>query len=1165
MIKHFLLMSALTHAALLFGFNSLKVAANELQPQFNQHPGFVENLGQLKRTDGKNAEEVVFYGNLPGGNIFFTKSAVVYDFVHLESAAETANRSNKSSLAIPLNRLNVPTETRKHYRVDMQFEGTSEDVVISGFNPTGGKNNYYFGNNPSQWVTDARLYNGVRYAGIYPGIDLVIYFKQDGSGIKYDFEIKEGANPSLIQYSYKGATSLRLNDSGEIIAETPEGTIREDAPYTYQLHGNKKTTIASSFVLNKGVIGFNINEFDRGRKLIIDPSVLVWSTYFGGNGADERSMHLVTDPSGDVVMTGRTLSTDFPVSPGASQTTFGGGSQRDGFIAKFNAAGNRLWCTYAGGSGIDEIRSCDTDASGNIFVIGTTGSANLPVLNPGGGAFFQATNLAIISNPNNITVILGKYSPTGQMIWSTYFGGSVGENGIDIWVDGNNEVIVSGNSGSPDFPVTPGAAQTQYGGPLTGTVFGDVFLAKFGNNGARQWATYLGGPLDELGYSVTADNNGEIFLSGQTKGNFPVTPGAFQTTYGGGDQDMLVARFSSTGVKNWVSYYGGTGVEQGTDILFHDNFVYIGGYSSANMPGPSAGVAQPNSGGGLGDGVLAKWSPNAGPNQVIWRTFTGGSGDDGIDEVTLNPSGNIVTGGWSSSTNYPVTPNAFQTAHGGGYDGHVTTFDADGQRLCATYFGGSFQTDNVYALTVVANGDVVISGNTGSTTAQGFPITPGAFQPTKSNGLDSYLARISEIPDAPDANFTANPNAGCSTPLVVNFTNTSVSNNTCYSNTTWQWSFPGGNPSSSNVETPPAVTYNNTGTFTASLKVTNASGSDSTTQTITITIGETVNAGPDKFLCLGDSVLLTATGAANYSWSPAAGLSGTTGASVFAKPLVTTSYVVTGSGGSCPPTTDTVLVTVADSLPDPKIAGSSYCPGKPINPLQVTNAADYDVTWYTDEALTNQVGTGEFYTPTGPGSWYVIMKQSGCESNVASFTILEQTIETKIEANVSNAVKPFDLIAENKSVNAVNCSWFLNDEPFDYTAGSVYTIEEPGDYELKLICKNASGCEDVDSLLFTVIDDKVELIIPNVFTPDNDAQNDLFAFSTSGIKDLSGRIFNRWGKEVYSWEGILNYWDGTINGNEATDGVYFYVVEATDIFDKKLSEKGTVTLIRGGK
>jgi gliding motility-associated-like protein len=88
------------------------------------------------------------------------------------------------------------------------------------------------------------------------------------------------------------------------------------------------------------------------------------------------------------------------------------------------------------------------------------------------------------------------------------------------------------------------------------------------------------------------------------------------------------------------------------------------------------------------------------------------------------------------------------------------------------------------------------------------------------------------------------------------------------------------------------------------------------------------------------------------------------------------------------------------------------------------------------------------------------------------------------------------------------------------------------------------------------------LEIPNVFTPNGDNVNDLFSFNAQGIKQMAGRIFNRWGKIVYEWEGLQAYWDGKINEKEAPAGTYFYVVDTTDIFDESKQTKGTVTLVR---
>lgn len=270
-----------------------------------------------------------------------------------------------------------------------------------------------------------------------------------------------------------------------------------------------------------------------------------------------------------------------------------------------------------------------------------------------------------------------------------------------------------------------------------------------------------------------------------------------------------------------------------------------------------------------------------------------------------------------------------------------------------------------------------------------------------------------------------------------------------------------------------------------------------------------------------------------------------------------------GSGTCSDSITKTITVI---SLPVPEFSQEiiTYCVGENTEEIIVTNAGGLTTNWYADPAYTDLVNTGTSYSPPSNQSqmYYVTFTQEACVSDPGTFMVEVYFIEAILEADADNEISPFDLIAFNQSANAETCVWFLNDEPFDYNAGETYTIDEAGEYTLKLVCTNAQGCESADEITFTVIDNNVELVIPNVFTPNGDGNNDLFTFKANGIKTMAGKIFNRWGKIVYEWEGVQSYWDGTINNSDAPAGVYFYIVETTDIFNIAKENKGTVTLVR---
>jgi gliding motility-associated-like protein len=263
--------------------------------------------------------------------------------------------------------------------------------------------------------------------------------------------------------------------------------------------------------------------------------------------------------------------------------------------------------------------------------------------------------------------------------------------------------------------------------------------------------------------------------------------------------------------------------------------------------------------------------------------------------------------------------------------------------------------------------------------------------------------------------------------------------------------------------------------------------------------------------------------------------------------------------------TQTINVIV---LPDPQLSSNSgdYCPDEELETIEVLNAGTFTALWYDDEALTNEINEGATYTPntTENINIYVTLNQAGCVSETAVYNLVIHPIETIIEADVDTALAPFDLVAFNESTNAETCQWYLDGVAIDTISGLVFavTLEEPGEYVLKLVCENEQGCKDSTEKTIVVFTDKVELVIPNVFTPNGDNVNDIFTFQVSGIKTMAGKIFNRWGQLVYEWDGLQAFWDGTVNDKDAPAGVYYYIVETVDIFDEAKDNKGTVTLIR---
>src|SRR5450755_2440785 len=164
-------------------------------------------------------------------------------------------------------------------------------------------------------------YGKVKYEGIYPGIDLVYYGNQ--RQLEYDFIVAPGADPRRITFDVRGAKRIRHNGMGELVLNMGENEIRWHKPVAYQEKDGERQLIATHYVItDANRVGFEVGKYDAHWPLCIDP--LIYSTYLGGSGND-WGLGIAVDNLGNAYVTGSTASTDFPVTPGAFQTTYGGG------------------------------------------------------------------------------------------------------------------------------------------------------------------------------------------------------------------------------------------------------------------------------------------------------------------------------------------------------------------------------------------------------------------------------------------------------------------------------------------------------------------------------------------------------------------------------------------------------------------------------------------------------------------------------------------------------------------------------------------------------------------------------------------------------------------------------------------------------------------------
>lgn len=380
--------------------------------------------------------------------------------------------------------------------------------------------------------------------------------------------------------------------------------------------------------------------------------------------------------------------------------------------------------TYLGGSSNDLGFGIAVDSAGNAYITGGTTSADFPVTP---GAFDT-----VKTGFPEFDVFVTKMNATGTaLIYSTYFGGSNREIGNDIALDAAGNAYVTGLTDSPDIPITPGAFRTT----IVGSDETDAFAFKLNATGtALDYSTYLG-PV--LGTGIVVDSAGNAFITGQANGDYPTTPGAFQTVTGG-SSDCFVTKLNSTGTALIFStFLGGTGFDSATDIAIDSGGnAYVTGLADAGFPvTPGAFQTIFN---GLPDGFVTKL--NSTGTALVYSTYLGGSGTDFSNGIAVNAAGNAYVTGVTGSSNFPTTPGAFQTLKAAGEDAFVTELSTTGNSLVySTYLGGD-ANDVGFDIAVDASGSATLTGQTASTD---FPTTADALQSAFAGGNgDAFITRL---------------------------------------------------------------------------------------------------------------------------------------------------------------------------------------------------------------------------------------------------------------------------------------------------------------------------------------------------------------------------------------------------------------------------------------
>ncbi len=681
-----------------------KASSATLKPAPKNENRILESYGKLplsfEANQGQADAQVRFLSRGSGYTLFLTGDEAVFSLRGRKVDGE----------ALPASPRLKPTVVARADVVRMRLVKANPAATVTGEEELRGKSNYFIGNDPKKWRSNVPTYAKVRYERIYSGVDLVYYGNQ--RQLEYDFIVAPGADPHRIQFNVQGAKNINQDSRGELVLEMAEGEVRWRNPVVYQEKDGTRHEIAAHYAIkDKSRIGFEVADYDSRRPLFIDP--LVYSTYLGGSG-DDDGVRIAVDSAGNAYVAGDTTSTNFPTM-NPLQSAYGGGNW-DAYVSKINPAGSALvYSTYLGGSGADQGFGIAADSSGNAYVTGYTDSTDFPTMNPlqatnggsqdafvaqinpsgsalvystylGGSGGDVGTGIAVDSsgdayitgytgstnfptmNPLQPTyggdsdAFVSEINPTGSaLLYSTYLGGSGGDYGHGIAVDGSGNAYVTGATTSTDFP-TKNPLQPSNGGSV------DAFVSQLNPAGsALVYSTYLGGSDSDDGSSIAVDGSGNAYVTGVTSStNFP-TMNPLQPANGGG-QDAFVSKINPEGSAFvYSTYLGGSGQEEGEGIAVDSsgNAYVTGNTTSTNFP--TMNPLQPANGGGQ-DAFISKLNPAG--SALLYSTYLGGSGYDWGFGIAADSSDNGYITGSTTSTNFP-TMNPLQPANGGSTDAWV--------------------------------------------------------------------------------------------------------------------------------------------------------------------------------------------------------------------------------------------------------------------------------------------------------------------------------------------------------------------------------------------------------------------------------------------------------------------------------------------------------------
>ncbi len=1097
----------------------------------------------------------------------------------------------------------------------MTLAGCNKSATITGQKQQTHYYNYFLGNDPKKWKGGIHPNLALEYNNIYQNVDM--HVTSEGPSLVYEFFVKPGGDANEIRLKFDGQDNISVNSKGELVIKTSVGIVSELKPYVYQYNHDGKTQVACNYHLEGNELTFELPDgYDHSKTLIIDP-VTYWAS-FTGSTADNWGFTATYDNLGNFYMGGIVnclTGGGFPVSPGAYQTTWGGGLGITGVqfgsdigIMKLSPDGtSRIYATYVGGTQNERPHSLIVDGSGNLVIAGRTLSPNYPV---SAGAFQTVKN-------SGWDIVVTKLNSAGSALVASTFLGGTGNDGVnfdsteyiyghlkynygddarsEVLVDNADNIYVASCTESPDFPTTSTAIATTVSGLQDGVVF------KLNPNMTTlMWSTYLTGSGDEAGYVLGFNpSQTSVYVAGGTSStNFPMPAGGWRATYQGDSADGYILKFRNGGAYNLQrgTFVGTANFDQvyGIQIDYNGNVYAMGQSMGGTFPVTPGAYNNPNS-----TQFIIKLDSNLATNLISTVYGSGDPAHTNISPVAflVDTCENVYVSGWGgnimglaslahtgTTTGMPVTSDAIY----GSTDGYDFYFIVLGPGMTglryATFYGRNAPgglgehvdggTSRFDKAGIIYQGICANCG--GATGGPPFPTTTGAWATTMpSPNCNQAGLKIAFNIGPVDVNITAGPNTSGCAPLTVNFFNATTNG------LTFLWNFGDGSPTVTTYA--PTHTFTAAGTYTVSLTSTNASACFKTEDTAYIIISvDTTKIVPDFTYTITDScgpyiatftntsyTNITTGGAPTYTWFFGDG-------NTFSGPTPpphnytdTGWYTVTlvmNHPDACK-TPDTVkkdihifyqLVSANFSIPD------SICLGSKISFTGGARNAS-TTTWTFGDGNGSTVLLPDYqFTTAGTYTVTLIAENPGACNGADTVTRVIKVLPGPLANFTFIPIKPEANIPTkftNKSINAIRYDWDFGDDTRSTEEHPTHQYNRTGSYRVCLTAFNTSSCpstacKDVPAEVTPLIG------LPTGFSPNGDGQNDVLYVRGAAIKTMNLKIYNRWGQLVFETSSMDVGWDGTFGGQPQPMEAYGYVLNATFIDGTTRLLKGNITLIR---